>query len=165
MGGERLEQGSGTLAGGQGFLGALHGAGTEGEPQAGRGAGRLPGIVVEDARRVAQKPAPKLLPLPADRGVCTFSVGGVHDTGAGNPYLSLTRALPARSRPLPEGERSGREKTEAGRGEEGRGGAGRPWGRGGLGVGYPGGARGPSGRAGLLGEGEVAGCRPRVVCP
>ena len=158
MGGERLEQGSGILAGGQGFLGTLRGAGTEGEPQAGRGAGWLPGIVVEDARRVAQKPVPELLPLPADRSVCTFRVGAVHDTGAGNPYLSLTRELPARSRPLPEGERSGREKTEAGRGGARRGGAA-------LGAGRPGGARGPPGGAGLLGEGELAGCRPRVVCP
>lgn len=95
MGEERLEQGVGLKAGRQGLLGMIHGSGAESEPQFGRGAGRLPGIVVENASRVAQEPAPKLLPLPTNRSVRIFWVGAVHDTGAGNPYLSVTRELPA----------------------------------------------------------------------
>lgn len=100
MGGERLEQGRGLVAGGERLLGALRGGGTGGEPQAGRGAGRLPGVVLEDARRIAQEAAPKLLPLLADSSGTTLTAGTGHDTGAGNPYLSVTRELPAGHAPF-----------------------------------------------------------------
>lgn len=63
----------------------------QGEPQAGRRVGHLPGIVVKDASRVAQKPAPELLPLPADGCRIAFREGAVHDTGTGNTYFPLTR--------------------------------------------------------------------------
>lgn len=75
---------AGLVAGGQGLFGGLRGGGTEGERQVGRGAGWLPGIVVEDTRRIAQEPVPKLLPLIGEDGRRTFSVGAGHDTGAGN---------------------------------------------------------------------------------
>ena len=140
MGEERLEQGVGLKAGRQGLLGMIHGSGAESEPQFGRGAGRLPGIVVENASRVAQEPAPKLLPLPTNRSVRLFWVGAVHDTGAGNPYLSVTRELPAGHASL--------------RKARGLGGKRRSWGGAAPAVPLQGGARASPGGAGLFAEEE-----------
>lgn len=108
MGGERLKQGSGARGRRSGAFPRARGGGP--------GAGRLPGIMAEDARRIAQEPAPKLLPLFAEGGRRTLGVGTGHDTGAGYAYSSLKRKLPAGPRPLPEVAESGRERTRAGRG-------------------------------------------------
>lgn len=106
------------MASGQGLLGAIWGGGTEGEPQAGRGAGRLPGIMVEDTRRVSQKPAPELLPFPAHRsGRYAFRRGAGHVTRTGSVRLSGTRERPAGPRPLPGDSRVlGGKSGGAGRG-------------------------------------------------
>lgn len=89
---------SATAAGGEragrAFLQGLRG----GESR--RGAGQLPGIVVEDARRVAQEPVPELRSLPVLSLRHAFREGGRHDTGDGNAPFSRTRGLPVGHAPF-----------------------------------------------------------------
>lgn len=91
----------------------------QGEPRAGGGKGCLPGIVVEDTRRIAQEPASKLRPLSSGNRGRAFMVGARHDTGAGNAYLSVMRELPAGHAPLRKARGLGGKRQR--RGEAGRG--------------------------------------------
>lgn len=112
--GQRLEQGSGTRGPRSGDFQSTRGCGTGGEPQIGRGAGRLPGIMVKNARRIAQESAPKLLPLLADSSRSALRVGVRHDTGAGYACLSDTRKLPAGPRPLRKSRDLGGKRARRG---------------------------------------------------
>lgn len=78
--GERFSYRRRRRASGQGFSRSAPGW------RAGRDAGQLPGIVMEDARRVAQEPVPELRSLPVLSLRHAFWVGGRHDTGDGNAF-------------------------------------------------------------------------------